>query len=223
MKNHLVKLEYIEFPLIFLLFVLPPLRSNTLGATITLFVPVLFLCYYTLIGAYFYVRSPRLHSLPFKKVIISSVTCFVLIMLGMFSLSALAEYVGYNDKIAQGFTDALTTEKLNSLRLIHLFVSTLVLACFEELLFRYYLPERGAQFLSLFIKKNYRVCCIVSELFALFCFAFAHRYLGFFAVLNAFFAGSLFRLTVKKTGTIISTCIVHTFYNFILLLFYYYS
>ncbi|WP_288751810.1 CPBP family glutamic-type intramembrane protease, partial [uncultured Treponema sp.] len=56
-------------------------------------------------------------------------------------------------------------------------------------------------------------CVIASEIFSAAVFAFSHRYLGFFAVLNGAAGYCIFRICLKKTGSLVPGCIAHFLYN----------
>lgn len=74
---------------------------------------------------------------------------------------------------------------------------------YEEAFYRVYLPTATANFLVYATAPKRQVAEIVAELGALFLFAFAHRYLGFGAVLYAAVAHCIlrwiFRLLKKKS------------------------
>jgi membrane protease YdiL (CAAX protease family) len=88
-------------------------------------------------------------------------------------------------------------------------------ASFEELIFRYYIPEAGFHILKSFLpEKN---GSLTAECSAAVLFALCHRYLGFFAVFNALFAHFVLRFCFKKTDSILFSVSVHFIYNIITL------
>ncbi len=85
-----------------------------------------------------------------------------------------------------------------------------VAALYEELFFRLFLPDETA---SLFHSGAFRIPC---ELFIILLFAFGHRYLGLWAVINAFLAGLILRVSYVKSGSFLSCFAAHFIYNAII-------
>ncbi|MDR2898607.1 MAG: CPBP family intramembrane metalloprotease [Spirochaetaceae bacterium] len=97
-------------------------------------------------------------------------------------------------------------------------VGTLVSACYEEILYRWYLPLTGETIVSqgtilkgLFPKQA--AIQRIPELLPILLFAPAHWYLGAPAVINACIAGILLRILVQKTGTPFIAAGIHWVYN----------
>lgn len=89
----------------------------------------------------------------------------------------------------------------------------------EEVIYRFYFTDTLISILTqinaIFERKVFRVIC---ELVGCFVFAFAHSYLGFFAVINAAIAHFILRYTYKKSSSIIPGVIAHFAYNMISLI-----
>lgn len=84
-------------------------------------------------------------------------------------------------------------------------------AILEENIFRFYLPAFfrkvfPAKFSSGFLQ-------LIPEFFPCVLFALCHRYLGIFAVLNAFSAHAILRLLFYRTSSPLLNYSVHFFYN----------
>ncbi len=82
---------------------------------------------------------------------------------------------------------------------------------FEEVLYRQFFPET----LKLLFNKGH----IFIEIFVIFLFAAAHRYLGTLSVLNAMICGTILRFCRTKTNTIYAVSIAHFTYNLTLIIF----
>ncbi len=99
----------------------------------------------------------------------------------------------------------------------------LVSASFEEILFRWYMPETlSVIFYSLKDKNGVDIkkrkwknllFFLTAEAFPAVFFALAHLYAGPFAVANALAAAAVLRCLVKKTGSPFTACAVHFCYN----------
>ena len=98
-----------------------------------------------------------------------------------------------------------------------LFVSAFVLASYEEMLFRFFLPERGLAIVksiaAAYKKPEQPVAVIAAELIPIVLFALAHRYLGIYAVCNALCAAVILRFALYKKMHIAVLCAVHGAYN----------
>ena|SRR5574344_595660 len=82
---------------------------------------------------------------------------------------------------------------------------------FEEVLYRFYLPE---SLISLLTKKtHFRYSRITSETICILLFACAHRYLGIPSVINAAAAGIILRLCYKKSSSVSAGTAAHFAYN----------
>ena len=91
-------------------------------------------------------------------------------------------------------------------------LSLFVSALYEELLYRKFIPDETISFVLQDKSLHYR---IISEILIILIFALGHRYLGVWAVLNAFTAGCILRFFCIRTGSFISGFIAHLIYNLI--------
>ena len=106
-------------------------------------------------------------------------------------------------------------------------VCFLLAAFYEESVYRFFLPETFSVLLKNVVSKaagniyggteissqTEKRCVLASEIFSAAVFAFSHRYLGFFAVLNGAAGYCILRICLKKTGSLVPGCIAHFLYN----------
>lgn len=98
------------------------------------------------------------------------------------------------------------------------FSGIIVLACYEEILYRFFLPEKARRIVSLVFAnpesaRISRVFYALAELIPMCLFALAHRYLGVYAVCNALCAAIILRTAFWKKVPIFGLCAVHAAYN----------
>ena len=88
-------------------------------------------------------------------------------------------------------------------------------AFYEEAMYRMYLPAMLAKICH--IKLSVRMSTIVAEITAAVLFALSHRYLGYFAVVNAACAAVFLRICYRKSGSIFPGILAHFIYNIMML------
>ena len=98
------------------------------------------------------------------------------------------------------------------------FSGIIVLACYEEMLYRFFLPEKARRIVSLVFSdpdsaRISRILYALAELIPICLFALAHRYLGIYAVGNALCAAVILRTAFYKKVPIFGLCAVHAAYN----------
>lgn len=94
----------------------------------------------------------------------------------------------------------------------------IVLACYEEMLYRFFLPEKARRIVSLVFAdpdsaRISRMFYALAEFIPIALFALAHRYLGIYAVGNALCAAVILRTAFWKKVPIFGLCAVHAAYN----------
>ena len=94
----------------------------------------------------------------------------------------------------------------------------IVLACYEEMLYRFFLPEKARMIVSLVFSdpdsaRISRMFYALAEFIPICLFALAHRYLGVYAVCNALCAAVILRTAFCKKVPIFGLCAVHAAYN----------
>lgn len=111
-----------------------------------------------------------------------------------------------------------------TLRILVCCLSAFILsACYEETVYRLYLPaafNACMVHLPLFNKriKGHTIASMASEASAVAVFAFAHKYSCAPSVINAAIAAIVLRMALKRSRSILSCIIVHTAYNTVQLL-----
>ena len=98
------------------------------------------------------------------------------------------------------------------------FSGIIILACYEEMLYRFFLPEKARRIVSLVFAnpeptRISRMFYALAELIPICLFALAHRYLGVYAVCNALCAAIILRTAFWKKVPIFGLCAVHAAYN----------
>lgn len=88
-------------------------------------------------------------------------------------------------------------------------------AFYEEVIYRFYLPEILISFV--FKKIGKKSALILSEVLALIIFSLAHLYLGGFAVINAIAGHCILRLCFKKSKSLWPGFTAHFIYNLLIL------
>lgn len=105
----------------------------------------------------------------------------------------------------------------NILSAIFCILTFLFSSVLEENIFRIYLPTFV---FNLFAnKKLSKLQSLILEIFPAIIFSLCHRYLGIFAVLNAFFAHFILRFCLKKSESPILNYMLHFSYNILNLFF----
>ena len=99
----------------------------------------------------------------------------------------------------------------------------IVLACYEEMLYRFFLPEKARMIVSLVFAnpesaRISRMFYALAEFIPICLFALAHRYLGVYAVCNALCAAIILRAAFWKKAPIFGLCAVHAAYNVAMLI-----
>lgn len=96
--------------------------------------------------------------------------------------------------------------QLNGIYFAEVFITLLTGSLYEEIIYRFYLPEKAS---ILFPQKIKFLQEAVSVIF----FALAHLYQGIFGVINAALAGTVLRHLFIKTGSIVIVWGVHFVWN----------
>ncbi|PIE98236.1 MAG: hypothetical protein CR988_03840 [Treponema sp.] len=101
----------------------------------------------------------------------------------------------------------------------------LILALYEEILYRWYLPSRLTLFFNIRQSSNITTK-LTAEIIPVILFGIAHRHLGLLSILYAILAGIIFRLIFRKIKSHLTgiTCVtlIHFIHNIAVycLLFY---
>ena len=222
---HHINTRILEYCIIIVVFVLPPIFSHA-GSdfsgekNIPSFLPLGALTVYAAAAVFLYLRSERRSKIfgiseafSFKRIlslVYKMVVCYCALIVSALFWNYIAKITGKTE--LPPFNLPTTFNK----RLL-LFASAIVLASYEEMLFRFFLPERGLAIVksiaSAYEKPEQPVAVIAAELIPIVLFAFAHRYLGLYAVCNALCAAVILRFALYKKLHIAVLCAVHSAYN----------
>lgn len=154
----------------------------------------------------------KLKSLGRVKPLFSTVLCFGALVFSAFLWNRAAQYT---EKPVQPII--LPKDYIHS---ILFFSSTIILACYEEIVFRLFLPER-AQCIALHLRQKRETAhglqsmlYTASEAIPIILFALGHRYLGLYAALNAFTCAVILRVCMLvNERSLVPGCTAHILYN----------
>lgn len=214
MKKHSLLLEITIFCLIFLGFILPPIcfqmeQSFENAFSNWTFNYNLLINFLLSVGIlYFFLEKPD-YSYFVVRIILP--TTYVLCVLFFFSL--IFKFLSILFPFYEGSNQSEICLPQKFSEWIFCILQFLTAAFYEEVIFRFYLPEQLLSF-----TKDKKILKILAELFVLILFSVSHLYLGFYAVLNAFFAHAALRFFYKKTGSLIPIFTAHFIYNMISLI-----
>lgn len=146
----------------------------------------------------------------FSQKCVTIVTTFLYLAVSNYIITKLAYHFGGDDAIPSIQGSVSSTGDT-----VFLTGWTILLAAFEEFTYRWFLPVRlRSLFLHDRTEDEYTVTIkIICELIVACLFALAHRYMGWWAVLNAFIAGIILRSRFFITGSVYPALIAHILYN----------
>lgn len=239
-KKHHYIAEICEFLFISFFLVLPPLSlapQNTVNLTVNYDTYAVFFRAIVIIYLTFRlydnshktsrrIKSTRPHTnIPkFLQLVIQT----VLVLGLLFAVSMIFSYIS---SLLGNVTAIIQVSPPQTIVLWLWFIfGTIIFACFEEILFRRYLPDQARYFINTLnnkvssskTKKSLKIALFFVELLFIILFALAHRYMGFFAILTALCSAIVLRLSVCKFDSLIPACIAHSVHNLLafLLIFY---
>ncbi len=232
-KKHLL-LDFFEFSLIFFTFILPSLlisRQNTVTLNInysflTIFIRLLVIIY-LIMRMYdsdvYYRLRPHFSLFPLLRLILKSINIYII----LFLISMVSSY--YSQRIEQLPPVILGDIPSTLSSLLWFCFSVITLACFEELLFRQFLPEKLVYFFKIFSNNNNAInhankaFRLLIECLCFILFALAHVYLGIISVFSALLSAIVLRLSVIYCKTIVPACIAHSINNLVSFYFIFHS
>ncbi len=196
--------KHADFFLIFVFFAIPPVLNNS-QPSFSPAMPLLSLIVYVALSIYILIKSKfgKTDFRSFSVVTSFALLCMLLLNAKIWDLATILFSESQSEvtkTISEGFLE-------NAYIVFSLFVSAL----YEELLFRQFLPEGALR------AVNTKIARICTEIAVVMIFALGHRYLGIWAVLNAFTAGCILRFFCIRTGSFISGFVAHFVYNVIVL------
>lgn len=210
---------FIEFLIIFFIFVLPPLifasKSDPHAITRLTFFSLVELAFCLLIiFQYRFLEKdlPEEEKSKRKRAKFIKNLYWWAIALGCLKLVyASLETCIYVFKIP---SPAHTPLKISGAKWIFTITNICISALYEETLYRRFIPDCLVKF-----SQEKKIPTIIAEILSILIFAFSHRYLGHPAVINAAVCGTILRICCIKTNSIKAGTIAHAIYNFTLVLF----
>ena len=131
----------------------------------------------------------------------------------LFSISLILKFFSiiFNEK-----TEILVEKPDSFLAALFCIINFACAAFYEEVIYRFYFPQTLIRFFKL--KSNRKILEVIAEIIGALVFAFAHLYLGYISVINAFAAHIVLRLCYKKCNNIWAGYFAHFIYNIISLI-----
>lgn len=222
---HHVKARILEYCIIIVIFVLPPIFSSSVydfsgEKNIPSFLPLGALVFYAAAAFFLYLRtetapcvlgnSGRFSVKRTFNLVYKIVVCYGALLISAFFWNYAAKLSGKIELPPFVLPQALDKRLL-------LYASAIVLASYEEILFRFFLPERALAVIKTiaasYDTRPHIAAVIAAETVPIVLFALAHRYLGFYAVCNALCAAVILRVALCKRLHIAALCAVHCAYN----------
>ncbi len=214
-----MKIKYllIEFLLIFVVLVVPPLLITKPQETSQVLVFSWVTVEQLVIAIFLTVQVKKIIKTE-KKDFIFCISKATITFGALMTVYALMELTDVLTKTLSKDSPVLADNaNWTGFRLIFSIINLAVSALYEESLYRVYLPETALFLISKTnIKKNPQ---LLVEILCVAIFALSHRYLGFLAVLNAAMGGLLLRLCYRSCNNLIPGWAAHFTYNLTLILF----
>ena len=221
--------KHIDYFLILVFFVIPPIFT-TGTAEYSAAAPVLALLIHAALCAYIICKIKfSTEKQPFRidrKLILSrAIVTFValcMLIMNSFAWNAAATVTAATGIFNTESSEIVKIVPEGAAEIAYTVLSLLIAALYEELLYRWFLPEEIKYIFSSDStmsksKQTAKTLRILFEILIILLFALGHRYLGIWAVLNAFTAGCILRFICVRTDSVISGFIAHFAYNLLLL------
>lgn len=227
MKIHSQKCEILLFCAIFLLFILPSLcfTNNSVDSN-TIFnwtFPFLSLIL-SIFSIILYVYKKDSYKDVYKKIPVSFFIFYFVIFFATIALGFLL----CNSFIFNFISSLRNNNQIQIIKPQTFFewiccvLNFIFAAFYEEIIYRFYLPDASKNLFVFFIKndnnKTKKTISIICEIITLLIFSFSHLYLGIFSVFNAAIGHIILRACYCKSKNIYSSFIAHAAYNIISLI-----
>lgn len=212
MKNHSLKIEIGTFLTILFLFIVPSLLPKLSADESNLFIQWSFPYIQILLGI-FALLIFLFFCDDYKKITFFRFPA-VLTVGSLFFVALIIKYISVKfNPSSEEFNVALPDTFVKWLFCI---LNFLFAAFYEEIIYRFYFIDALKKLLS--DKLNAKVVNYSCEIAGLLIFAFSHYYLGWLAVLNAFFGHLILRFCYKRNNCIYPCVTAHFIYNVLSLL-----
>lgn len=212
MKRHSFALEIIIFSVILIFFIVPPFFVQKLTVDSTLFTDWSFpwaqftLALLSAVLCYFFYEQKKAWLIIFPALFsVCLLFCNALVLKFAASILLSPDAEGVLVELPDDFTSWLFC-----------ILNFMFAAFYEETLYRMYFTDALKNLLER--KVNWKYLGLICEVLGCAVFAFAHLYLGVFAVINAAVAHVILRWCFKKSGNIWCGFAAHFIYNVISLI-----
>lgn len=224
--------KHIDYILIFAFFAIPPVFS-TGEAEYSPAAPVLALFVHAALCAYIicktklsnekaHVNTAKIDTAFVLRRAAAAILALCMLMANSFAWNAAASAIASSGVFSAEQSEFVKIVPEGAADIAYSVLSLFVAALYEELLYRRFFPGElkyvfesdspiGAK------PQLSKILRIAFELAIILLFALGHRYLGVWAVLNAFTAGCVLRFFCIRTGSVISGFVAHFAYNLLML------
>lgn len=229
MNKHSQPIKIVIFSIILCFFVIPPFFMEPINGDNTIFNHWNFPWYQILLGClalifyFFYIRNKdsgtkKILSQKLISFSLSFVFGFCLLFTSFLILNGASSFFQTSEQSSQ----TIITTPQTPVGFIFCILTFLFSAIYEEILYRIYF---SSELISIFKTKEINsskkriLCRILFETTGTLCFAFAHIYEGYLAVLNAAFAHLILRYLYLKNRNLPGIISAHFCYNLLALYF----
>ncbi len=226
MKKKYLYVDIIEFFLIFFVFIMPSLTITTQETvTFTIYHDAYFiivrLCalIYFIISLYDkgigFVQQWSFTFLSALRTFLESIQIYVYLLIVGILFNIVGNLTGVHGP------SLYATAPQTFFTWVWFIFSVIVLACFEESLYRQFIPEKLHMLVRTCLgerelgKKTKRILTTTIETVTLLLFALGHFYLGFLSVITSFLSACIFRYATIKYKSILRSCIAHSINNLV--------
>ena len=213
MKIHTNTYRFLTFLIVLIFCAIPPVftTSNDLSLFVEWDFPFQQICLAVFAGFLLYFSRELLQNnntefyFSHVKILIISISTFIILVVTAFIFQKLSELFNVTPAIEILKPDSIPT-------LFFCIINFLCSAFYEEVIYRFFLPECMVSLLKKII-PNEKIRIHVCDAVCMILFALGHLYLGVFSVINASFAYIILRLCFKFSKNIFTGTAAHFAYN----------
>lgn len=210
MKRHY---KIIEFAIVFLFLVLPPVFAINIENTEFIFKLTPFLLCQAVIAFLLDMQTKETEIKKDSFHLINILSEGAITLGSLFLIYALLQALFYFvPSLAQKSSGKIVSPS-NAAEYIVCIITVIISAYYEEILYRQYLPFVIYDFI-----KTEKKPVLIFEIFPVAFFSAAHLYLGLPGVLNALLSGFVLRRCRIKTNSVYTGTVVHIIYNLVMCL-----
>lgn len=213
-KNTSFIIEFIIFLMILCFFLIPPFFSPKISEQTSPFLkwnfPFRQLIYAVFAGILYYAFKEEKSQSHFFKF------PFIFTFSALFFIQLIFKFISVSKGTAQQSIFENVIMPSGFLQWIFCALNFMFSAFFEEVLYRFYLPNQLNRFAT-FLPKQKQIS-VIFEILTCLIFAFSHFYMGILSVLNALFAHIILRICYSVSKNIFCGTLAHFCYNIISLI-----